>query len=214
MHPFLYTLVFLSLTSCSLVGVNVEEPKYQVLSKTEDIEIRQYDPMIIAQVQSSGERSEAANSGFRILADFIFGHNQKATASKEVKAQKSHEEIPMTAPVMQQESEEIPMTAPVMQQKQDQAWVIHFVMPQHYTLDTLPKPNDQRVKIIPKPTQKYIVIRFSGFSSLGNLAEHEAKLRNHILKEKIQIKSKPIYAFYNPPWTLPFLRRNEIMFKL
>jgi len=239
--------------SCSLVGVNVEEPKYRVLSQTKYIEVRQYDPMIIAQVRITGERNEAANAGFRILADFIFGNNQKAASStgsqtyEEIPmtapvvqqeseripmtapvvqqesekipmtapvVQQESEKIPMTAPVVQQESEKVPMTAPVVQQSQGKNWIVHFVMPQNHTLETLPKPKDQRIRIIQKPSQKYVVIRFSGLSSVGNLAEHEATLRSYIIKEQLVTTSKPIYAFYNPPWTLPFLRRNEIMFRI
>ncbi|HEX2977623.1 MAG TPA: heme-binding protein [Candidatus Babeliales bacterium] len=179
-----------------------QEAPYTVISKDESVEIRRYEPLITAYVEVSGERKEAINEGFRLLADFIFGNNT------------SRKQIAMTAPVIQQKSEKIAMTAPVMQQKGDGNWRITFVMPAHFTLETLPKPNNNQVRIEKGKEKKVIVITFSGRGSETNIENHLKELRSYIEKNRVKIVGEPIFAFYNPPWTLPFWRRNEIMFLL
>lgn len=180
---------------------DVETASYKTISSNKPFSIREYPPMIVAQVVMEGERKEAVQSGFRALADFIFGNNTAAT------------KIEMTAPVGQQ-SENINMTAPVSQQAQDNKWTIQFIMPSKFTMETLPKPNNNTVKITELPTRKYVAIRFSGLSSQSNLQKHKAMLDAHVDAEGITTKGEAIYAFYNHPWTLPILRRNEIMYEL
>lgn len=180
----------------------VERPKYQLIATDGKIEIRQYPSMIIAEVKVDGERTEAINKGFRLLADFIFGNNT------------SQKEIAMTAPVQQQNSEKIAMTAPVQQESSSGGWKISFVMPSEYTMATLPKPNNQQVKLKEIPQQKFVVIKFSGFNSDENIMQHEEALLNYMTKHSMNTISAPKYAFYNPPWTLPFLKRNEIMLQI
>lgn len=115
---------------------DVERPDYEVISSAaQNIELRRYAPMIIAQVTVEGAREQAIGDGFRLLADYIFGNN---TVSQE---------IAMTAPVQQQASEKIAMTAPVQQQAEGNAWTVSFVMPSDYTMETLPKPNNERVTL-------------------------------------------------------------------
>jgi hypothetical protein len=186
-----------------------DEPDYQVLESEADIEIRAYQPFIIAEVAVTGEREEAISVGFRLLADYIFGNNQvqaTATASKE--------KIPMTTPVLQQPSKKIAMTVPVMQDAKDNQWLVRFVMPKHYTLETIPKPNNPKVTLREVLAQNTVVLRFSGGSSKANLERHLKQLIDYVATHKLAVSGEPTYAFYNPPWTLPFLRRNEIMFKL
>jgi len=181
---------------------DLERPKYNVISLAENIEIRLYNPKLIAEVEVRGKRKDAIGDGFRLLADYIFGNNTAQI------------DIAMTAPVQQQASEKIAMTAPVQQQASGDAWSVSFVMPAEYTKETLAKPNDQRVLIKEVPAQKYIAIHFSGTNSNENIAEHESKLMRYIKANQIQVRGSPIYAFYNPPWTLPFLRRNEVMIEI
>lgn len=191
-------LAVLSLGGCA-VG-SVKEPSFTVVKKEGDIEIRRYDPMIVAEVTMSGEREKAINDGFRVLADYIFGNN---TSSKD---------IAMTAPVTQQVSEKITMTAPVTQQGTEQGeWKVHFVMPADYTMESLPKPNDSRVTLRNVPSYDAAVIRFSGFGTSRTLDEKTKALQSWMGDQNIKGASVPVYAFYNPPWTLPFLRRNEVM---
>jgi hypothetical protein len=178
---------------------NVENPQYTVLSSEKEIEVRQYKPMIVAEVTTQGTRKEAIGDGFRLLADYIFGNNT------------AQNKIAMTAPVTQQQNEKISMTAPVTQQETEQGWSVHFVMPSEYTIDTLPKPNNKLVTLKEISAKKFIVIRFSGTGSESNVSKHEIMLNDYLSQNKIEPISSASYAFYNPPLTLPFLRRNEIM---
>lgn len=159
-------------------------------------------PMIIAEVEMRGEREEAIGEGFRMLADYIFGNNT------------AQQGIAMTAPVQQQNSEKIAMTAPVQQQAQNGVWTISFVMPSEYSIDTLPKPNNEIVTIKEVLPKRYAVIQFSGLNSNENIARQEKQLLQYIENNKIKTVGPAKYAFYNPPWTLPFMRRNEIMLEL
>ena len=183
---------------------HVNEPKYTVISSEENIEIREYIPILVAQVLVEGERKSAISKGFRILADYIFGNNE------------GREKISMTAPVIQQEGEKISMTAPVIQQESSDSfhWYVRFVMPSEYTIDTLPRPKNTQIVIIPIPSKRYAVIRFSGFPTEKVLKKNLSVLEQYTIAKQVHGIGKPIYAFYNPPWTLPFLRRNEIMIEL
>ena len=180
----------------------VEKPKYIVNFTEEDIESRSYDSMIVAEVLIKNSREESISQGFRVLADYIFGNNVSA------------EKIPMTSPVIEQKSEKIPMTAPVKQQIKDNIWSIQFIMPAQYSMDSLPKPNNNNVKIKLIPPADYVVIKFNGKNENKNIQIHEDKLKEFIEKKDLEVKGKPIYAFYNPPWTIPILRRNEIMIEI
>jgi hypothetical protein len=186
------------------VTSNVEQAKYTIVESDPNnmIEIRNYTPKIIAQTEVSGDRKEAISKGFRIIADYIFGNN---TSSKKVA---------MTAPVMQQTSEKIAMTAPVMQQGNGNLWKVEFVMPSDYTMETLPKPNNASVQLIDVPQKRFVVIQFSGLAGDETLQTQTDILSAYVKSHNLEALSKPVYAFYNPPWTLPFLRRNEIMIEI
>jgi len=183
---------------------NVEQAQYTVIEKQDTIEIRDYSPMLVAEVKVAGEREAAIKQGFRMIADFIFGNNVAA------------EKVAMTAPVIQQKaieqkSEPIAMTAPVMQNGSGDQWDVRFVMPAHYTLATLPKPKNSAVKISEVPGKRFAVIRFSGFSTQDNIEKNTETLNAFLLAKKLKTSAPMTYAFFNPPWTLPFMRRNEIM---
>ena len=181
---------------------NVELPKYEVLSSTDNIEIRNYAPMLIAEVSVTGERKKALSDGFRILADYIFGNNT------------SDNKIQMTTPVQQESSTKIAMTAPVQQQQFDNSWSVSFIMPSEYSIDSLPKPNNPAIKIKRIPSKQFVVIRFAGSNTSINIDEHESKLRDYTRASNIEVLGTAKYAFYNPPWTLPFMRRNEVMLEI
>jgi hypothetical protein len=158
--------------------------------------------MIVAEVDMTGERRDAIGKGFRIIADYIFGNN--TTAQK----------VPMTAPVTQQDSEKIAMTAPVTQQGDGNTWRVRFIMPSKYTLETLPKPNNPAIALKEVGAKRFAVIRFSGNSGEDSLQRYTKELNEYINARGLPPLSEPIYAFYNPPWTLPFLRRNEVMVEI
>ena len=181
---------------------NVEQPKYQVIESSGNTEIRDYAPMIVAEAEVAGDRRDAIGKGFRIIADYIFGNNTAA------------QKVPMTAPVTQQGSEKIAMTAPFTQQGDWNIWRVRFVMPSNYTMETLPKPNNPAVKLKEIGAKRYAVIRFSGMAGEDSLKRRTEELNAFISAKNLTPLSAPTYAFYNPPWTLPFLRRNEVMVEI
>lgn len=181
---------------------NVEHPKYKVAERSGNIEIRDYAPMIVAETEVKGERREAISKGFRIIADYIFGNN--TTAQK----------VSMTAPVTQQGTEKIAMTAPVTQQGGGDTWRVRFIMPSKYTLATLPKPNNPTIELKAIPERRFAVIRFSGMAGEESLERHNKELDDFLSAKGLIPLSPPSYAFYNPPWTLPFLRRNEVLVEI
>ena len=181
---------------------NLEEPDYQVLQSELNIEIRLYKPMIIAEVNVEGIRKDAIRDGFRLIAAYIFGNNTIQM------------DLTPKSQVGQKNGRKIPMTAPVQQQSTGKSWQISFVMPSKYTIDSLPEPKNDRVKLKKILSKKFIVIQFSGKISNENLAEHEKQLMNYIKAKDFKTYGSPKYAFYNPPWTLPFMRRNEVMLEI
>lgn len=185
-----------------------DEPAFTQELSDGAIDVRAYGPLVIAEVTVSGDRRAAANAGFRPLADYIFGKNRPGP------------KIAMTAPVLQERvGETIAMTAPVLQEKADSAadgtqWIVRFIMPAGSTLETLPQPVDPNVRLMAVPAQRLAVIRFSGIASEKALAEKTAELDRFLAARGLTSTGEALYAFYNPPWTLPFLRRNEVMRRL
>ena len=179
---------------------NVEKPDYKIIQSEQNIEIRQYEPMIIAEVEVDGKREDAIRDGFRLIADYIFGNNTV------------EQNISMTAPV--QQKEKIAMTSPVQQQLAGKSWQISFVMPSEYSIESLPVPNNNRVRLKEILTKKFVVIEFSGSNSNENVIGHENQLMKYIKANQINFIGSPKYAFYNAPLTLPLLRRNEVMIEI
>ena len=165
-----------------------KEPKYQVSESHGKIEVRLYEPFLVGEVEISGGRKEAIRSGFRILADFLFGNN---TASAR-----------------------LPMSIPVTQQKTGEGWKIRFMFAEASKLDDLPKPKNPSVKLISIPRKKFAAIRFSGLPNDKKIQSQTEKLRQFAKSHHWPLDDKPIFAFYNPPWTLPFFRRNEILIEI
>ena len=198
-----------------------EEPNYTVLSKTKNFELRRYESQLVAQTWVSGDQDAASRAGFKILADYIFGNNTAPSGESS--------KISMTAPVAMQfeakqsttkkndsnESQKIAMTAPVSikqeQQQNDGKWRVQFTMPSKYTMQTLPKPNNPDITIIEVPPQTYGVIKFSGLAGSEKVAVKTVELQSWMQTQKLTLTGTPELARYNPPWTLPFMRRNEIM---
>lgn len=181
----------------------IEEPKYSVIEKTEPFELRQYAPMIIAEVKVDGDLDDASSQGFRLIAAYIFGQNQVS------------EKIAMTTPVAIEEqavkSAKIAMTTPVNIESNGAQWTVSFVMPSEYTLETIPKPLNSKVQLRQIPAVKRAVIQFSGFYNLQKVADKTLELEQWMKTKNLQGVGVPKFARYNPPWTLPFMRRNEIM---
>jgi hypothetical protein len=173
----------------SYIVSNIESAKYTIIESHDQIELRDYDELIVAQVLVKEDFKTARNIGFKFLANYIFGDNI--------------------------EHLKIPMTAPVMEQQKENAWNISFVMPDIYSSkEELPKPFNNKIKLLEIPQKILVVIRFSGVASDDNIAKQLAKLKDFICEQNLKPVSREIYAFYSPPWTLPFLRRNEIMVEI
>jgi hypothetical protein len=181
-------------------GMAYEEAKYTVIMKEGNYELRQYEPHIIAETMVDGDFDKAGNEGFRRLFKYISGENQKKQS------------IAMTTPVSQDAgSEKIAMTAPVSQEQKGGQWRIAFVMPAEYTMDTLPQPVDPKVILRQTPARRVAAVTYSGSWSKARYEEHKALLEAFIQKKKLQPLGEPVLARYNSPFTLWFLRRNEVL---
>ena len=196
------TAVLVIITFTEAVMSQTETPKYKVVSSDENTEVRLYEPMIVAEVDIDGARRNASRSGFRVLADYIFGNNT------------IQQQVAMTTPVQSQRSQKIAMTSPVQQQADDDGWVISFIMPAQFTLQSLPTPNNELVRLREVPEQRFIVIRFSGMNDDENVSNHEQELREYIAEHDIETTGITKYAFYDPPWTPENRRRNEVMISM
>ena len=149
-----------------------------------------------------GDYKTAINAGFRILAGYIFGGNTRL------------ESIDMTAPVMERESESIAMTAPVTEQQTGEFRRISFMMPGKYTLDTLPKPDDKRIRFKEILEKKYAVIRFTWYPTGPRVESKKAELAELIQSLGYIPKGEPVFAAYNDPFSFPLLKRNEILIEV
>ena len=184
-------LVLAAVLMAALTGTHamaVEEPAFKTVIQEGAFEIRDYPPLVVAEVTVSGDQKEAATKGFRLLAGYIFGGN------------KSRQSIAMTAPVTQIQNAN--------------AWVVRFTMPKGYSLDTLPQPNDPQVKLRALPASRFAVLQFSGLAGTDDVSAKTAELQNRITKYKLRPTGPASLAQYNPPWTLWFMRRNEVMIEV
>ena len=179
-----------------------ESPKYVVLIKENQIEIREYPGYIQAEVNVRGTNyKNAIEAGFDVLAGYIFGNNT------------SRQKVDMTTPVKVNQSEKIAMTTPVTV-KGDDEFTVAFVMPSAYTLETLPAPRDGRIRFVSVSTHRMASIRFSGFFNQGNIENNKKRLRNWMVENDLEGEGDFIIAGYNPPWIPGFLARNEVMIKI
>ena len=181
-----------------------EEPDYQVVQKlADDIEIREYGTYAVAEVLVKGAAADVGNTAFPILAGYIFGKN------------KGERKLEMTAPVTQTaEPVKLEMTAPVTQTAASGGFIVQFVLPKGVTVATAPEPTDERVKLRDVDPQRVAVIQYSGFWSDDNYNEHLAQLEAALRKANLATVGEPVYSRYNAPFTLWFLRRNEIWLPL
>jgi SOUL heme-binding protein len=196
------SLAALSVGAWIYIVSNVEQPKYALVAQDALIEIRDYPALVVAEVTRRGDRNSAVRAGFGPLAGYIFAKNRGG------------ESVSMTAPVTQQR-ENIAMTAPVTQTptgSADQTWIVRFVMPANYTLETLPKAGGDDVRLLQVPSARRAAIRFSGVATDVLIAANETSLREWLAARNIAILDPPTYAYYNDPFTPGPLRRNEVMF--
>ncbi len=200
MNKLLVLLNTLFLAACSVFGMpSVEEAGYDVLKKHDTIQIRQYKPLLAAQTEVDASYDEASKKAFQRLFDYISGNN------------KAQQKIAMTAPVIQEkQSEEIAMTAPVFQEKSGKTWFMSFVLPADYTLATAPVPLDCTIVLKEIPSKKVAVLSYTGFLSEQAIDEKTSELKSWLDANGYKAISSPRSAGFDPPWTLSFLRRNEV----
>ena len=203
----IFVLIAIFTSGCSVFGVHsYETPKYEVILKEGDKEIRSYESYVVAKTTVKGEFKEAQSTAFKILAGYIFGDNKK------------RQKISMTGPVVQKpasESERIQMTGPVIQSLSEEGWVMTFMMPSSYKIEDLPTPTDKRVSFETVPARYIAAIRYTWLGSKNRNESKANELKEWLsgLKEYEPISS-PMYAGYDPPWTLPFFRRNEMIIEI
>jgi len=185
---------------------NVETPDYAVVTKDGDFEIRDYPPLVVAEVTMAGGRQRSLSNGFGPLARYIFAK------------ERSGDHIAMTAPVQQRAvrpDEKIAMTAPVTQTPAaDGAWTVQFIMPSDYRLEDLPAPGNALVRLDEIPARRVATVRFSGRTNDRAIAEQQAQLEDWLASRELSPIGEPIYAYYNDPFTPGPLRRNEVMLEV
>jgi hypothetical protein len=195
----------LALVAANLWSImtRVKEPTYSLQQRDGDFEVRTYGPRVVAETVVQGQWGESGNEGFRRLAGYIFG--KSTTRAK----------IAMTAPVGQrEETRKIAMTAPVGQRAGGDGWVVSFTMPEGETLDSLPQPIDSSVVLRELPATRFAVVRFSGRWSDKKMLERTEALRAWAKSRGLLVVGEPEVNRYDPPWTLWFLRRNEVWLAL
>jgi len=182
MKRFYTTLLALTLGNTAMAS-DIEEPSWTLVDTVEKVELREYAPSIqaVTQLDHSGQTS----AGFQRLAGFIFGGNETG------------EKIAMTAPV----EESLEANQPLMA----------FTLPSEYELEDLPEPADDSVQIQTVPGRTMAAIRFSGWATDGKVKRNTQQLIATLKQHGIEAVGTPSLNQYNPPWTPPFLRRNEIM---
>lgn len=184
---------FIVVVLCFFTGLTmaIEEPKYTVLQQHDNFELRHYAARIIAETQLAGSIETSSHAAFSLIANYIFGNNRLANG----------------------ENKKINMTTPVVLLKHPDFWTLFFIMPNEYSLSSLPTPNNNAVTLRTIPPSNYAVLEFSGLSGEPRVAEKIEELISWITSQGFKAVSEPELARYNPPWTLPFLRRNEIMIR-
>ncbi|MFP4500814.1 MAG: SOUL family heme-binding protein [Candidatus Hydrogenedentota bacterium] len=187
-----------ALQSCRLM---VEKPDFRVVEKSTGYAIREYPACVVAQVTVPKDTDEPMSRGFGPLANYIFGKNVAET------------KIAMTSPVTseQPQGEKIAMTSPVTQESGAEGHVVSFIMPSEYTLEDLPQPLNDAVRLEAIPARTLAVRRFGWTGNAQAMQQKEQDLRDALERDGITVTGPAIYARYDPPWTLPPFRRNEVM---
>jgi len=178
----IFSFILLMFISCQSLAADIEEPEWQLVGTLGDVQLRLYSPSIEARTLLAD--SSETSGGFRRLAGFIFGGNDR--------------------------EQEIAMTAPVQETLQDAEPTMAFTLPSEYAMTALPMPKDDRVVIVDVPERTLAVLEFSGWATQGKINKYSKKLLTTLEENGIRPVAGTVLNQYNPPWTLPFLRRNEI----
>lgn len=205
--------VLVPLVLFAVAVMSLEEPEYSVIERTDDLELRRYEPFIVAETRVEGHFSDAGARAFRILVGYIQGENRGGR------------NLPMTAPVNQQpahagerrDGQRIETPASMTQRADGDdretagVWLFQFVMPKEYGLAMLPEPLDERVTLRQVPERLVAARRYSGGWSEARYRDHERTLLEALRREDLTPVGEPIFARYNAPFVPWFLRRNEVL---
>lgn len=165
-----------------------EMPPYTVTMTDGAREIRNYGPHVVAEVTVAGDRSTAISRGFSVLAGYIFGGNDAGA--------------------------QVAMTVPVAQEPAGTNWVVRFMMPSAYSVDSLPKPKNDAIRFVAMPGDRQVVERFSGLPATDDLTARAEALRAWAGDQGLTVQGEAKYYFYDAPMTLPWNRRNEVAFSV
>lgn len=184
-----------------------EEPEYEIVRSSDAYELRRYEPYIVAEVDVEGSFRGAGNKAFRILAGYIFGDNQprkKMNMTVPVESASAGQKMNMTVPVESRSSDA----------GQDSTYTYAFVMERAYTMDSLPKPDDARIRLVERPARLMAVKRYSGTWGASKLQKKTDELLAALQEDGVDVIGEPVFARYNGPLTPWFLRRNEVMVEI
>jgi effector-binding domain-containing protein len=186
----------LSLIMTAEPAMAIETPDYKVVAKQDDFEIRDYPAQTVAEVAVEGDQQAAVRHGFQRLANYIFGANS------------GRQTIAMTAPVGQIPATPGPASADTLNARH---WIVRFDMPRGQDLAALPKPNNAEIRLATLPATRIAAVRFAGLMSDKAAAKAMTALLRFIETRGLHASGPPTLAQYDPPWTLWFLRRNEVL---
>jgi len=199
-----FILIAMVISACSVLDTrsDYEQPQYDVVDRIgELVEIRNYGPRLAAEARvESADDSEPATSPFKLLFDYISGGNR------------ARENIAMTSPVERAAAtQKIEMTVPVetVTREKNGAYM-RFFLPRELNSETVPAPADPRVRIVNVPAQTLAILRFSGLGDDKKVTAKKNEMLNALKDSEWRPVSEPVAYLYDPPWTLPFLRRNEV----
>ena len=204
---FILPIVMLS-ASCSFVGVRsgLEQPHYEVVEVlSKSLEIRRYGSRLaIETTVPGGDTSKARRRAFRRLFNYISGANSPGR------------KITMTAPVetalgASGSGVKVAMTAPVETAVSKHHTLMRFFLPSGLSTETAPRPTDPQVRVVTVPEQTLAALSFTGLASEGSLATQKNRLTADLASTHWEARGAVTAYFYDPPWTLPFLRRNEVV---
>ena len=174
---------------CNYSAMALDTPNYEVERTIGRVEIRNYEPYLVASTIVRGSLQNAGNGGFGILARYIFGANDSGDGT----------------------STKIAMTSPVLQVPDDEGFVVRFMMPHDFTTDSLPTPKDQRVTIDEVGAQRLAALQYRGRWSKSLHDRNLRELRSALERDGLATEGEPIWARYDPPWKPWFLRTNEVL---
>lgn len=180
-----------------------EEPHYEVVEELGDVEVRRYDPALLAEITVNGPREKALDEAFDRLARYIFGANSK------------REHLPMTNPVYQAKGEHLPAATPVMPAPRGSGWTVAFFLSNTLSLEEAPRPDDPAIRLIRSPQRLVASLRYRGNNTGDKMHDARAELleamRGHATFE---VESDVYWAQYDAPYVIPFVKRNEAQVEL